>query len=273
MAYAGLADTYLTGTSYGYYPREKSIPKSKAYALKALAYDNSLAEPHATLGGMATYYEYNWDVAEKELKRAMKIDPNYARAYKLYSEFMDIIGNREEARKYINKALEYNPTYTNMLLFSYNYYYNDANYDKAFGESFKIYELDKNDGQYLSRNFLIYLLQHKYLEALNEYKKILTINNSVDRIAIIDSLTRETEPKDVISQLIDIKKDNIGYGLTIAQYLLIIHGKEAALDYLEESYSEGQVWIIRIKSNIAFENLREEPRFLALLDSMNLGGY
>ncbi len=57
------------------------------------------------------FFDHDWGKAEKELKRALAINPNYMRAYKLYSEYMNIIGNREMARKYIDKAIMLNPSY------------------------------------------------------------------------------------------------------------------------------------------------------------------
>ena len=57
------------------------MPKAKEAALKALALDDKLAEAHASLGQISDYYDYDFVTAEKEYRRAIELNPNYATAH------------------------------------------------------------------------------------------------------------------------------------------------------------------------------------------------
>jgi len=53
-----------------YLPPNEAFPKAKAYAAKALAIDDTLANAHASMGAVRLFYDWNWAETEKEVKRA-----------------------------------------------------------------------------------------------------------------------------------------------------------------------------------------------------------
>jgi TolB-like protein/AraC-like DNA-binding protein len=273
LAYAGLADSYVTSTWYGFVPKETGIPMSRAYALKALKTDNNLAEAHATLGAIATYFDYDWDKAEKELKRALKINPNYMRAYKLYSEYMDIIGNREMARQYIDKALILNPNYPNLLWHSHLYYVREGRYDKALEESKKIFYLNKDEEAYYRRNFKIWLLQDRMPEAVETYVKIWNLHFPNVNTNFIDNVYKEDGKEGFIGFVINTYRkitdidDQPEWDL--AELYALINKKDSAMICLDKSFGEEAV-CARTKDDPFFRDLKTDPRFIELLRKMNL---
>jgi adenylate cyclase len=82
LAYAGLADSYLAHATG--YPQEFD-PKAKAAASRALELDDDLAEAHAALGAEKADFEYDWQGAEREFRRAIELNPNYADAHYRYA--------------------------------------------------------------------------------------------------------------------------------------------------------------------------------------------
>src|SRR5205807_1172664 len=87
LAYTGLADCYsVLGTSYNVASLSPSeaIPKAKAAAMKALEMDDTLAEAHTSLAYIRLNYDWDWAGAEREFKRAIELDPNYANAHHWY---------------------------------------------------------------------------------------------------------------------------------------------------------------------------------------------
>ncbi len=273
LAYAGLADSYVTRTWYGFLPRETGIPTSRAMALKALKIDNNLAEAHATLGGIATYFDHDWDKAEKELKRALKINPNYMRAYKLYSEYMDVIGNREMARQYIDKALMFNPNYPNLLWHSYFYYVREGRYDKALVESNKLFYLKKEEANFYWRNFKVWLLQDRMPEAVEAYTRIWNIQFPDVNANFIEKIYMDAGKEGFIdfvinnSNKITIIDDQVW--LYLSELYALINKKDSAMICLEKSFGE-EAACARIKDDPFFRDLKIDPRFIALLRKMNL---
>jgi serine/threonine protein kinase len=107
-SYAGLADAYVMLAFLQVIPPRDVIPKARASALKAIALEPELAEPHATLGYLAATFEWDWPTAERELKEAMRLNPNYPWAPHWYG-IVVATKSLEESRKYVTLARDLDP--------------------------------------------------------------------------------------------------------------------------------------------------------------------
>jgi serine/threonine protein kinase/Tfp pilus assembly protein PilF len=108
-AYAGLADSYSQiGYTNGLDPKD-AFPKAKAAAQKALELDASLAAPHASLGFIHMYYDWDFAAAESEFQRAIALDENLVTAHHQYSIYLAAMIRPEESRREIEKAHELDP--------------------------------------------------------------------------------------------------------------------------------------------------------------------
>lgn len=274
LAYAGLADTYIELAWFRFEPRRETIPKSREYIQNALAIDNNLAEAHAIQGVIAVYFDYNWNLAEKSFQRAIEINPNYATAYQWYSEYFDMIGNHEQARLYINKAIELKPHIAVMRHQSYFYYLKEGDYDRALEESDKIFEINKNSTSYHWKKFNIYLRLGEGQKAANEFKNLIQLNFPELKAELLDSIYAEAGIEGIVRYRIEFElKKDIYNDLTIARFYAMLKENNSALNHLEKSLANGNLEMLRIKFDLDFKELRTEPRFLALLEKMNLGEY
>ena len=77
LAWAGLGDAFLMLGGWGVMRPEEAFPRARAAARQAIEIDETLAEPHATLGYMKTLYEWDWPGAEREFRRAIELNPEY----------------------------------------------------------------------------------------------------------------------------------------------------------------------------------------------------
>ena len=114
-AYAQLANAYaaLGTTGLDVLPPRETMPKAKAAALKALELDDTLAEAHTVLG--LVRWAYDWDcAAEKDLKRAIEVNPGYATAHLLYANYFCSLGRFDEAAAVGKRALELDPLSLNL---------------------------------------------------------------------------------------------------------------------------------------------------------------
>jgi TolB-like protein/Tfp pilus assembly protein PilF len=111
QAYTGLADSYaLSGDwEYGLLSPDEAFPKAKAAATKALALDDDLAEAHTSLAFVLDLYDWNWELAEKEYKRALALNPSYATAHHWYAWHLIVMGRNSEALAESRKAESLDP--------------------------------------------------------------------------------------------------------------------------------------------------------------------
>jgi len=89
-------------------PRE-TMPKAQEAARQAVALDPTLPAAHCVLGNIELWYEWNWVDAEKEFRRALELDPNYAVAHNSHARELVILGRRDEALTQVKQAVSLDP--------------------------------------------------------------------------------------------------------------------------------------------------------------------
>src|SRR5580700_5904301 len=109
QAYAGLADSYILLGPNDELPAKEVYPLAKMAAEKALQLDDALAEAHASLGFEMLLYDWNSSQAEKEFRRAIELDPNYATAYHWYAYDLVAMKRPDEGVVEVRHALELDP--------------------------------------------------------------------------------------------------------------------------------------------------------------------
>ena len=131
-------------SSYGFAPQGEFIPKARAAALKALQIDETLAEAHASLAVIAQNYDWDWQTAEKEYRRAIQLDPDYATAHQWYAECLGFQGRFDEAFAESERARKLDPLsliiaadYAALLYFS-------RQYDRSIEEFRRVLEMEPN---------------------------------------------------------------------------------------------------------------------------------
>jgi eukaryotic-like serine/threonine-protein kinase len=108
LAYCGLSACYgVLGNNY--LPPHEAFPIAKAYAAKAIAIDDTLAEAHGAMGAVRLYYDLEFAQAERELKRAQGLNPSSPDAHHLYGDYFEMMGRFDEAKAERKRALELDP--------------------------------------------------------------------------------------------------------------------------------------------------------------------
>ncbi len=105
---AGLADCYLIAADRRFMDRDEGEVKAMEFVTRALELDRTLPEAHATLGLILSEQQKYVD-AEKELRMAISLNPNYASAHHWYYLLLVGTGRLREGLDEIMKAAELDP--------------------------------------------------------------------------------------------------------------------------------------------------------------------
>ena len=130
LAYAGQAGSY-SPLGYIYVGNKQVRPRILALVTRALELDDTLAEAHAALGEYKTYFEWEWQGAEREFRRAIELNPNYHLAHHLYANLLNAMGRSKEGIAQRRRALEIDPFSTRSNLGLGNDLYWIGEYDQA----------------------------------------------------------------------------------------------------------------------------------------------
>ena len=275
LAYAGLADCYVVLGTDTHLPPKEVMPKAKAYAVKALEIDDTLAEAHASLGTYELFYGWDWIAAERELKRALDLNPSFAGAHELYSYFLAAMGRHREAIAEMERALELDPLSLVINADLGMAYYFARQHDQAIKQSRKAIEMDPNF--VIAHLFIGWAYEQKkmYEEATAELNKARTLSGSWARVvAELGHVYAASGQRGEAHRLLHEMKGQAKRGhIDSANIALIYTGlgeRDQALQWLEKAYEERSPWIPWLNVEPKFDHLRSDPRLLDLLRRMNL---
>jgi serine/threonine-protein kinase len=274
LAWAGLADAYYS-ISNTYLPPSEAIPLARAAAEKALALDEQLAEAHAALGITKAAYDWDWDGAEREYKRALVLNPNSASAHHYYALLLMVRGRFAESRKEFALARELDPLsaiYAAIavypLLFS-------GEYDQALAESEKILATDPQFcSAHVNAAWALILLGRtdeavKRMEAVVKLESCY-LNTPAWLAYAYASAGRKAEARTVLKKLEETAKTEYLAIYLLAMSYVALGETETALQWLERAYKQRVEEMCLINVDPALRPLRSHPRFVALVKKMNL---
>ncbi|HSQ19475.1 MAG TPA: protein kinase [Blastocatellia bacterium] len=276
LAYVGLANSYgALGGVYGFRSPQESYSQSKKFVAKALELDPKLAEAHYALAGYKLNYEWNWIEAEQEIKRAIELNPNYAQAHSGYGHFYQVFGRLDEAiaeRKLAAKLDPLSPS--SVANVGYPYYY-ARQYDEAIAHYRQALELDP---RYSWAHLWIgqaYLQKGLYKEAIDEINQAIVLSNGDTRAKATLGYAyaiagRRDEALKELAELQRIAKERYVSPYFIAVILVGLREDTQAFAWLQKAFEEHHPYLILLRVEPVFDQLRPDPRFRDLLRRIGL---
>ena len=268
-AYAGLADCYSVMRAYNLVPPNESIRQARAAARKALELDEGLAEAHTSLGLIALIYDWDWRTAEKEYRRAIQLDPNYATAHHWYAELLAYAGRFDEAFAEIELARQLDPLSLIIATDRGEILYLSREYDRAIAQVRSV--LDREPGFLQAHYILVFSLVQKglFAEALADIEKWRGADESPWSLMMLAYVYgRAGQHRQGRGALEKLEQLHRHRPLDPAPMLLAQVGlgnKEAAFAWLEVAYSARSTALPSLKVNAIYDPLRADPRFDGLM--------
>ncbi len=271
LAYAGIADSYNLLSAYGAVSPKESVPIAKQSALKALDLDPEVAEGHEALAHVKMLYDWDWTGAEKEFRRAIELNPNYAPAHQRYAIQLATMDRIQEATSEIKRASQIDPlsliinTDTALIL------YLQGKYEQSIEQCYKALELDPNFSVAQFQLGLAFEQLQKYEEAIEAFGRGVSLSGDRSFLsapaytyAIWGKLKEAEKMLNAVMELSEIRY--------VSPYrIAIIHtglgNKDKAFEWLMKAYQEKSVWLIHLHLRVdpRFRSLHSDPRFTEIL--------
>ncbi len=275
LAYAGLADSYISFATVCALSPQEACPKAKASAIRALEIDSELAESHATLAHIKNNYDWDWRGSEKSFKRAIKLNPNYSIAYHWYGICLLTTRRFDESIAAMKVALRLDPLSLIINTVMGLPYYFLRQYDEAIELYQKTLEMDPTFFPAHGYLGLAYGQKMMYEEAISEFHKALSF--SKDNTLTLASLGHayavsgeKDKAEQMLARLNELSKQKYVSAYVIAEIYAGLEDKEQALFWLEKAYRERSWWLIYIAINPRFDNLRSDSRFTNLVQRVGV---
>ncbi|MGC2766719.1 MAG: winged helix-turn-helix domain-containing protein [Candidatus Acidiferrum sp.] len=273
-AYAGLADTDGLMSSWYLGPQNELMPKGRAAALKALQLDDTLAEAHTSLALIAENYDYDWQTAEREFKRAIQLDPGYATAHQWYAEYLSWRGRFEEALAESEKARQLDPLSMIIAADHATILYMARQYDRALAQSRAVLNMDPNAPHTASTVIYSYVHQRKFAEAQEFIKQHEAILNNrwlpVFEAVLYGYWGRAAEAEAALTK---VEQSAWTPERRIPALLLVysaVGRKDQTIALLQQAVADHSNVVTSIKVDPMYDPLRSDPRFQELLRRVGL---
>ncbi|HEU5183405.1 MAG TPA: winged helix-turn-helix domain-containing protein, partial [Gemmatimonadaceae bacterium] len=141
-AHAALAHSYTLLAGYSRRPPREFVRAARASALRALALDESLPEAHTAVALIVQNHDWDWQTAEREYRRAIELNPNYATAHHWYAEHLMWRGRFDEAIRESDVARQLDPLSLIIATDHAVILLNARQYDRAIEQFRSVLELD-----------------------------------------------------------------------------------------------------------------------------------
>ena len=275
LAYFGLADAYRSLAPTSEVPSRDTLPQAQAAATKALELDETLAEPHATLAFIHTWYDWDWSAAEREAKRAIELNPNWSFGHIAYAQMLSVTGRSQEAIAEGARAVELDPL--SLIINALNGYHLHLarRDDEAIARLKKTLELDSSF--WIAHQFLgiAYVEKKMYPEAIAEFSQAVKLSGgNTEPLALnayVSVLSGDTaKARAVLQELKSLESQRYVPPSNLALLSYVLGEKDEAFSWLEKAYQDRDIRLCRLKVDSKWDSMRSEPRFVEILKRIGL---
>jgi serine/threonine-protein kinase len=269
LAYAGLADAYRTIAFVGGMPEFRL--KAKAAAQKAVEIDDSLAEGHAILGAILFWHDWDWRAAENQLKRGLELNPNSADTRFAYAHLLSNLGRHTGALAEAKRARELDPLNLRIVGLEALFLTHAGRTDEALAISQKVLEMDPNFWGGYNGTAAVYIEKGMFTEAVDAAKraKDLSRGNSMATALGGYAMAKSGKQAGARAAIEELSKSHYIQPYTIALVYNGLDERDKSLEWLERGFQERDPGMTFLKVDSKWNNLRDDPRFIDLLNRMN----
>jgi serine/threonine-protein kinase len=272
-AYTGIAMIWGSRTYFGMLASEV-MPKRMAALNKSLELDSGLPEAHAMLAGTATWFEFDWEKAEREFLLTLELNPNFAQTRVFYGLFLTGMGRFEEAKAQMRIGIELDPLNSMYQSYLGLAFQRGRQFDEAIAQFRKGLDLQPDFADALDGLRGCYHHKGMYEETLDVSRRLYTVTGDQDLLQALDRGRKEGGYKEAMRQAAEAMeaRSNRAYAMDIATLYTYAGEKERALDWLEIAFQEKIQNLVYLNVYPKWDPLRDDTRFQELIRRMNFPG-
>jgi DNA-binding winged helix-turn-helix (wHTH) protein/TolB-like protein/Flp pilus assembly protein TadD len=273
-AYAGLADCYNMLVVYGIRTPKDAFPLAQEAALKALELDDNLAEAHTSLAFIK--HRWNWERqdAEREFLRAIKDKPAYGPAHQWYSSYLVAVERTDEAIAEARRAAELDPLSFSTGIHLGWIYYMAGRYDEAIAHCQKLLAVDPGFFPVYRYLGLSYEQKGMYTEAIAAFERGIKLSGSPLLVALLGHAYAvagdRARAEQVLNELQEMSGQRYVSPYTVAAIYAGLRRSDRVYEWLERAISERDIWLMNLRVDPVFKEMRGDRRFKATLLRLGL---
>jgi tetratricopeptide (TPR) repeat protein len=278
LGWAGLAMYYGSGAG-GTLDPEKVLEPMEAAARKAVELDDTSPEAHLALGSALFTGEWDWAGADRELLRAIELDPQYAEALHRRASFLAALNRHQQAIATQKTATEIDAfARPRALALSYVL---ARQYDAAIADIQQRLQTKPNDEGLLYTLFVAYRCKGMKKEAFETLEQYITASGGdAPRLGWKTSAeeVRRTWQKGgynavLHAQISDLKRKSAKQYVSPVDLALLyaqLGQREKTLSLLEAGLHERNPTLLWVQCDPAYDFLHTDERYRSIIRRVGL---
>jgi eukaryotic-like serine/threonine-protein kinase len=270
LAHSGLADAWAEAGLYGFLRPQEARVRAHAEALRAVELDPDLAEGHVSLGHVLHNFDWNWEGADREYRRAIELSPSNALAHSWHAHLLMQLGRFREAEAELIDSQDLDPLSLQIAMARGIFYYYARRYDVALEHLQRAAELDSGSALLHRARAAVLDRQGHEREAIDELARSFALQGQGDVGRALVHAYADAGLKGALDLLIaGLVQKRASGAYEPAEHIAELYARtgrvEQAFEWLETSYREHDTELNRLRVDPIFDPLRNDPRFDAFL--------
>jgi len=255
---------------YNFLPPKEAFPEARRAAASALALDAQLAEAHVALAEINLFHDWDWAAARRGFAKALELRPQDPMMRIWLGYYHGILGEFDRALPLCTQAAEQDPLSLWVQGAFAMILYLARQFEDAVTVCEKMIELDRHNSEAYRWGGKSLGLLGRREQALEWLRQSVTLSGrnawAINDLATTLAMSgQEGEARELLAELEERSREEWMPPMAIS----FAHGGlgeiDRALDWLERSYMERDVWFAAIRTDPRFDPMREDPRFEELL--------
>jgi TolB-like protein/Flp pilus assembly protein TadD len=271
--HAGLAECFSALSWWSYVPPEKGFAKAKRLALQTLEADPNLAEAHAALAWAVQHYDYDFQTAESELRRAIDLDPNYSLSRYRLAMTLAHLGRFDEAITEVMYALKLDPFGVNLSGAVGWVYMVARQNDQLLAYAKRSVELHPDVPLSHWAVGFAYLETGNFEAAIAELRIATQLSDATFFRALLTEVYavagRNEDALELLRQLHQHSGERFITPYMFGRIYTALGAKDDAFHWLDVAYRERAPWMVLLKRDPRLDGLRRDRRYEDLVKRMN----
>jgi tetratricopeptide (TPR) repeat protein len=275
LAYTGIADTLTLLSFYEIVSPTEAMPQARDAAMRAIQLEPNLAEAHTSLADVHLHFDWKWDAAGREYRRAIECNPGYALGYQWYANLLAATGQHDAAYAAVMRALEIEPVSLSFQVWAGVTSHLARRYDDAVSHYQKALELDPNF--IVAHMYLAQALEQKgcYPEALHSFDTAIRLTGGTSHLTAMKAhacaLAGDAQSaRDLLNQLQHPPFGKCLPSYDIAATHAALGDLSLAVHWLERARNERNMKLFLVSQDPRFDALHGRSEFSAVMQQLGL---
>ncbi|HKX84189.1 MAG TPA: tetratricopeptide repeat protein, partial [Pyrinomonadaceae bacterium] len=275
LAFIGMADAYIMLNGHHKMSAAETEMNARPVIMRALEIDGSLAQAHNALAELKYQYEYDWSGAGEEFTKAIELNPNVAWIHQAHGWYLMSLGRFEEADAEMERARQLDPNSLTVNVGRGRLLYYWRRYDAAIAHFRNLITVEPNDPSLHNALFSVYVQKGEYAKAIESALTYQSLTgSSPERIEDYRSVFASSGWEGVVKKRLEDLEAQEKLGavdpVSFANVYVALGDREKALFWLERALEAREPAIIQFKVEPAYDTIRGDPRFIALIRKIGL---